>query len=151
MGWGDGQEFFRGWKLSDIPRGFSFVRALAVDGSPGVFRDPVWGPVKRVARVVALLRRDPIARREVGRQLRASYWWVRNARGCGSPKRVAAEERVVLNVVQLLELAGLSVGDIVAVCQCQSHRCVCLGCDCWDGQRLETWCSPAKPGSVAGG
>lgn len=131
---GEGDAFFRGWALADVPAGFSFLRWLSDEsGTPAI--------VKRLGEDGACLfgdalRANPEYRRMYVLDARRAYWWIRNARWATSPELLAAAEERVLDACCMLELGGVDPRDIVMMCQCQSHRCVCTDCDVNDGARF---------------
>ena len=143
MSWGwamEGSHFFlSGRDEGAYPEGFSFVAALwdAERDAPGVFREM---GEDAVIEYCDRLRAEPAARQELALRVRRAWWWVRNRRSAGwdagGVQQVKASEIVVLMGVQLLELGGCAPSDIWNWCRCQSHACVCDGCDLLDGRRF---------------
>jgi len=131
---GEGEAFFRGWALQDVPADFSFVSALR-DESGELAIVKRYG-MELLCRIGDELRENPEKRRALVASLRQDYWWVRNARwNSVSPEDLAQREDSVIDACCLLEVGGMSVRDIVMTAQCLQARCVCNGCDCWNGDR----------------
>lgn len=132
---GEGQSYFLGWSLSEVPADFSFLRELSDEsGTPAIVNQL---GLDLACRVGDHLREHPEERLRLVRELREAYWWVRNRRWSDAkPEKIAAFERTILENVSLLELGGVAPRDIVMMAQCMQSRCVCDGCDVYDGQRF---------------
>jgi hypothetical protein len=132
---GEGQHFYLGWALADVPQDFSFLRALTDDAGE-------FAIVKRYGMDVCCaagdaLRASATARRALVVALRRDYWWIRNQRWNGvKPQALRECEERVLDTCCWLELGGVAPRDILMVAQCHQHRCVCDECDCLGGERV---------------
>lgn len=131
---GEGDRFFRGWALQDVPADFSFVSALRDEnGELAVVKR--YG-MELLCRIGDALRDDPEKRRALVVQMRQDYWWIRNQRWAGAgPAGLAEREDAVIDACCLLEVGGMRPRDIIVTAQCMQARCVCDGCDCWNGDR----------------
>ena len=85
--------------------------------------------------LVARLRSEPSMRRLLIREMRAAWWWLRNDRWTQHAHTMEKVSRV-LEIDELLQLAGVRALDLHQLADCLSHGCVCDGCDLWDGQRF---------------
>jgi hypothetical protein len=137
MSWGNADaesDLWRGWKLEKVPPGFSFVRYFWNDaaGCSDLLCGRSTGRLKGMLWVLEFGEH----RVHLADVLRNQFWWLRNRRWGGTDERSAEAVSVIRDGLQLLEVVGVPVPDLVMIGQCMASPCVCLGCDCKNGERV---------------
>jgi hypothetical protein len=131
---GEGEQFWRGWDIGDVPADFSFLVALKDESGelPIVNR---FG-IDIACKIGDALRASPEQRQKLALQMRQDYWWIRNHRWATGEANYEQKVYAVLDAVCMLELGGVPPRDLVMMCQCFKAACVCMGCDCANGTRV---------------